>query len=1114
MDGSMHRVTKIYSSGMTSFLAVLIAGLVPLTVTAQIALPVPDVSCAVTTVAATSAADFAAGAAVGTMITETDNGEESGQLRLVAPLNDLFLAPELDPMWLVTLPAAGFTPVIEGGVLDAQERDDSNFELSGLESQAAFSGGATCEMRAMINPGSAYSHLGFFSSTTTLEQWLYFSTRGTGDELVPVINTSVRTGTSGTISVPTSVTLGEWHVFKIVWAADVAEFFVDGVLVDTRTGLDITLPQHFGTLKSSGSESSLLIDWVRITPYSDSPGGYESAILDAGAPDITWTDLDWQGAAPDSTQVQFETRTGQAATPDGSWSAWSALAGGSVVSPSGRYLQYRATLTSTDLQTSPVVDAIQLTYSFLDETPPTVTVVTPASTATDVLVGTPVTATFDEAIDEATLTDLTFTLTPLSGLPVAATVTSDAATLTATLTPAAPLAFATTYEARLTTGVADLDGNALSNDHAWTFTTVPPDLTAPVVIATVPATSAANVLASRLVTATFSEAVDPATLSDATFTVTPQGGAPVAAWVSYDAGSFRAILEPATDLALGTTYEVRLNTAITDQAGNPLAQDEVWSFTTRPDAPLSLLTTSAADFAAGSLTGIMITEIDSSSSGGQVRLESPLNDVFADSTLGAQWHATRPEGYTPVINDGILDVQEPGDDVSSVSAIESYQSWGPGVVLEARAMFVPGSCFIDVGLDASTYVNPQYAWFSTNGTGNLPGEERITARVREYDHTTVAIDTDATYNEWHVFKIIWIHGRVDFFIDGALVATHTEVIITAPMHAALFKSNDSDTPFYIDWIRVTPYLESQGIYESPVQDSGTPAADWVDLEWSGTASAATSVVFETRTGETAAPDTTWSTWSAVDGNDVTSPLGRYAQYRALLATTDQSATPVIDDVHLCYVPFSDMTPPAVLATTPPAGEAAVESGTLVTARFSEAINIATLTAASFTLCPVDGSAVAATVSFNLDSLTATLVPDTELESGIEYEARLTTAITDLVGNALPEDVVWTFSIDASVDVAESILPAATVLLPNAPNPFNPATTIYFDLARSGPVRLKIYGVDGGLVRTLISGTLDAGRHTEVWDGRDDAGRGVPSGTYLMRLEATDAVQIRKMLMLK
>jgi len=80
-------------------------------------------------------------------------------------------------------------------------------------------------------------------------------------------------------------------------------------------------------------------------------------------------------------------------------------------------------------------------------------------------------------------------------------------------------------------------------------------------------------------------------------------------------------------------------------------------------------------------------------------------------------------------------------------------------------------------------------------------------------------------------------------------------------------------------------------------------------------------------------------------------------------------------------------------------------------------------------------------------------------------------------------------------------PKVFTLHQNAPNPFNPATSIPFSLAGSGSVRLVIHDALGRTVRTLVNGPRAAGKHTVVWDGRDDSGREVSSGVYICRMRA-------------
>ncbi|MCB1182872.1 right-handed parallel beta-helix repeat-containing protein [bacterium] len=96
--------------------------------------------------------------------------------------------------------------------------------------------------------------------------------------------------------------------------------------------------------------------------------------------------------------------------------------------------------------------------------------------------------------------------------------------------------------------------------------------------------------------------------------------------------------------------------------------------------------------------------------------------------------------------------------------------------------------------------------------------------------------------------------------------------------------------------------------------------------------------------------------------------------------------------------------------------------------------------------------------------------------------------------------------DGTTAALEQAAAPRTVLHPAAPNPFNPATRLSFDLAADGDVDLRIYDAAGRLVRTLLSGeSRIAGRHTIEWNGRDDAGRNVSAGVYYYRMRAGDRV---------
>jgi hypothetical protein len=209
---------------------------------------------------------------------------------------------------------------------------------------------------------------------------------------------------------------------------------------------------------------------------------------------------------------------------------------------------------------------------------PTVSLTMPAHEATGVAINSTITATFSEAMVAATV-NTNFTLTN-GTTSVDATVTYNADLMTATLVPSSDLAASTLYTATLATGATDEAGNPLEADKVWTFTTgTAADNTAPTVTSTSPAGSATGIARNSTIRATFSEAMNPATIGAATFTL-KNGSTSVSGTVTYDIPTKTATIAPESLLAEETEYTATVTTGVTDEAGNAMATANVWTFTT------------------------------------------------------------------------------------------------------------------------------------------------------------------------------------------------------------------------------------------------------------------------------------------------------------------------------------------------------------------------------------------------------------------------------------------------------------------------------------------------------------------------------------------------------
>ncbi|MBI5889414.1 MAG: Ig-like domain-containing protein [Nitrosomonadales bacterium] len=212
-----------------------------------------------------------------------------------------------------------------------------------------------------------------------------------------------------------------------------------------------------------------------------------------------------------------------------------------------------------------------------DTTAPTVTATSPANNATGVAVNAAVTATFSENMNASTLTTSNVTLKN-GATSVPGTVAYNGTT--ATFTPSSALAYSTPYTATVTTGVRDAAGNAMASNRVWTFTTgTAPDSTPPTITATNPANNATGVAVNTAVSATFSENMNASTVTTATFSL--NNG--VTGTVAYSGTT--ATLTPSSALAYSTQYTATVTTGVRDAAGNAMANNRVWRFTTRAAPP-------------------------------------------------------------------------------------------------------------------------------------------------------------------------------------------------------------------------------------------------------------------------------------------------------------------------------------------------------------------------------------------------------------------------------------------------------------------------------------------------------------------------------------------------
>ena len=282
---------------------------------------------------------------------------------------------------------------------------------------------------------------------------------------------------------------------------------------------------------------------------------------------------------------------------------------------------YTATVTGAKSMATGLALTAPYVWTFTTQNGPAVTAVAPVNLATGVAINdTVVSAAFSEPVQPFTGAS-SFTLTcaaPCIDAAGTVVLNADSTTANFTLTPGTTLFPLTPYKATVSGAKSIATGLSMSAPYAWGFTTGgSADTTLPTVTLTTPATTTpgptAGVPANTVISAAFSEDMDPNTISATSFTLTcPAPCVAPAGTVSYALGTRTALFTPAALLTVGAVYTSTVTTAATDLAGNPLSGNQaalpapsnyVWTFTAAAAAPASNVSVASTNPAAAA-TGV------------------------------------------------------------------------------------------------------------------------------------------------------------------------------------------------------------------------------------------------------------------------------------------------------------------------------------------------------------------------------------------------------------------------------------------------------------------------------------------------------------------------------
>jgi len=530
-----------------------------------------------------------------------------------------------------------------------------------------------------------------------------------------------------------------------------------------------------------------------------------------------------------------------------------------------------------------------------DTTAPTVSSTIPVNAATGVAINNAITAIFSEAMNPLTIITVTFILKQ-GDTPVLGTVSYSK--VSAIFVPASSLAPSIPYTATITTGAKDPAGNALASNYTWSFTTgESPNTAAPMVSSTIPVNSTTGVAINRAITAIFSEAMDPLTVTKTTFTL-KQGATSVSGTITYS--NVSAVFVPASSLAYNTVYTATITTGAKDLAGNALASNYTWSFTTG----------TAPDTTSPTVTGTINVN-------GQTNV--PIN---------AKVGATFSEAMDPLTITNVTFTLKQG--AASVLGTITYSN--------VSAVFVPAS---------NLAYNTVYTVTITTGVKDLAGNAMAAPYTLSWT-TGTAPDTTAPT----VIGTLHDNGETNVPINTKVGATFSEALDPLTVTTATFTLKQGTTSV----LGTITYSNVSAVFV-PANNLAYNTVYTVTI---------TTGVKDLAGNAMAAPYTlSWTTGTALD-----------------------------------------TTAPTVNSAIPTNLAMGVATNSAITAIFSEMLDPLTITNVTFTLkqgtAPVSGTV-------NYVGVTATFTPSSSLAASTVYTATITTVVKDLAGNTLASNFIWSFT---------------------------------------------------------------------------------------------------------
>lgn len=637
----------------------------------------------------------------------------------------------------------------------------------------------------------------------------------------------------------------------------------------------------------------------------------------------------------------------------------------------------------------------------------------PGNEAGNVPVDAPIRATFSYDMDPVTVNKETFIV---SGVPGTVSYQDR----TAIFTPSgAGLERGKQYNAILTTGVKDLDGISLPSNFIWSFITEGEAVFA--VESTVPNEGVENVSINAVIEVIFSKPVNPATVQNPkNFFI--QGAE--AESIRYQEADKKAILKPKGGLAFGRQYVVTVTKGVQAADGAFLAANYIWSFKTGSEPDLIRPTIrpdgrnpgkDATNVPVGADISVRFSETVNEGVQSAVTVREEKTGEFVSGQVGHNSDTVtfNPEGDLRFNAQYRVTVRAAGVKDLSENVMSSDDTWTfttepvpdkiPPGVADHGPRIVNGPVSVKSRV-AARFNEPMNLQSVENADSFLVHDNgRVSGVVRYDTETWQAVFTSTERLKYNTTYSVFLTGKMRDLAGNALPDFFWQFTTTSPPE--VFEQWPAPNEQ-----NVAVEREIAARFSRPMAD-GTINLDSFQVVQQGPAGG--------RIGGTVRYDGL----NHVAIFTPNPPLQSGAVYQVTLSTAieDQGQNPLDSPAVWSFSTASpDATPPQVVATQPAHGAGGFPAtdpfgnATWLQATFSEAVRSESVHPGSFVVEKIEADFSRRGISGTIqpqsgDPATFFFAPNPPLDRGANYEARLTTGITDLAGNPLPSDYLWSFT---------------------------------------------------------------------------------------------------------